>query len=78
MRFGTECHDCGELTDAREADEAGRCGPCTDRSFSKPTDPLFELMSAVMTAAQTPGLEDVWPIVRKAMQRAAEYREANQ
>ncbi len=27
---GTQCHDCGILTDARDADEDGRCATCTE------------------------------------------------
>ena len=30
---GAECHDCGTLTDSREADEAGRCRDCQRRAY---------------------------------------------
>lgn len=32
----TACHDCGELTDARDADEEGRCAVCQSRNASRP------------------------------------------
>lgn len=34
---GAECHDCGTLTDARDADSDGRCPRCAERS--NPTCP---------------------------------------
>lgn len=46
----------------------------TDEQLRAIADPLFELMSAVMSAANVH--EDVWPIVRTAMHRAAAQREA--